>query len=253
MLAKHTEIELSTYHDEYRDWRPPFGATNQDKKEIIWAILKREKKEMRRLEKGYPAMIRSWVDLPDEPKSIVTYTRISRYEEIYNDRARLMASRLHMGVCVDYDSPCRYDPHYARNWAYFETTLRGQSYLSVMKASARLMPSPVTTDVNPQSNLGQEAPKPAATDASSTSSSDDATILNLARSNRRWYVDCVLRIQEMKQQDIDKASRSNTELVRQAISSIKLLHEVEGENGYGWDNPASAMVLRSIVMSEVST
>ncbi|KAG9588854.1 SSS family solute:Na+ symporter, partial [Aureobasidium melanogenum] len=68
--------------------------------------------------------------------------------------------------------------------------------------------------------------------------------LDVAKNNRIWNV------KHVKEQDPTKVSFLNTEFARQAVHSIKLLHEKEGENGYGWDNPASAMILRAVVKND---
>ncbi|KAG9966722.1 hypothetical protein KCU61_g641, partial [Aureobasidium melanogenum] len=74
--------------------------------------------------------------------------------------------------------------------------------------------------------------------------------LDVAKDNRIWNVKHVLYIYELQEQDPTKVSFLNTEFARQAVHSVKLLHEKEGENGYGWDNPAFAMILRAVVKND---
>lgn len=78
-------------------------------------------------------------------------------------------------------------------------------------------------------------------------------VMDVAKSNRIWNNKHVLHIYGVKEQDTTKVSFLDTDFARQAIHSIKLLHEKESENGYGWDDPASATILRAVVQNDVGT
>ncbi|KAH0143589.1 hypothetical protein KCU67_g13489, partial [Aureobasidium melanogenum] len=207
-----------------------------------------------KLEKGYP--VEAWVmeEGPNEPKTFLALTRISRFEEIYRLRNRLHNSRLFMGIRVDQQPQRRWNPYAPRNWAYVGDLLRGNVDLlerndrSYEKAVVKLASNTTAMNKEPSSIPSHEA----TTDTTNkpTIASEDDTTLHIAISNRTWDVELVLDIYELKEQDPTKVSDYNIELARQAVHSIKLVHEKEGENGYGWDNPASAAILRAVVQND---
>lgn len=256
VLDTHTEAALIRYHDLYRAWKPLPDTAKRDKSAIMWEILDKEKILMRKLEKGYP--VEAWVieEGPNEPKTFFALTRISRFKEIYHLRHHLLQSRLFMGIRMDQGPQRRWNPYAPRNWAYVASLLRGnsdrlESGQSYEKAAAKLASNTTAMNKEPSSIPSYEA----TTDTTNkpTIASEDDTTLHVAISNRIWDVKHVLRIYELKEQDPTKVSDFNTEFARQAVHSIKLVHKKEGENGYGWDNPASATILRAVVQNDVGT
>ncbi|KAH0388606.1 hypothetical protein KCU92_g805, partial [Aureobasidium melanogenum] len=254
VLETHTEAALIHYHDLYRAWDPLSDTVKRDKSAIMWKILEKEKTAMRKLEKGYP--VEAWVmeEGPSEPKTFLALTRISRFEEIYRLRDHLRNSRLFMGIRMDQELQRRWSPYAPRNWAYVGDLLRGNFDLlesdaeSYQQAAAKLASNTTAMNKEPSSIPSHEATT--VTTNKPTIASEDDTTLHIAISNRTWDVELVLDIYELKEQDPTKVSDYNTELARQAVHSIKLVHEKEGENGYGWDNPASATILRAVVQND---
>ncbi|KAG9532842.1 hypothetical protein KCU93_g535, partial [Aureobasidium melanogenum] len=254
VLGTHTEAALIHYHDLYRAWNPLSDTAKLDKSAIMWEILEKEKNSMRKLEKGYPNEAWLCEEGPDEPKTFFALTRISRFEEIYRLRDHLRNSRLFMGIRMDQEPQRRWTPYAPRNWAYVASLLRGhfdrleRNDRSYEKAAAKLASNTTVMNKEPSSIPSFEA----TTDTTNkpTIASEDDTTLHIAISNRTWDVKLVLDIYELKEQDPTKVSDYNTEFARQAVHSIKLVHEKEGENGYGWDNPASAAILRAVVQND---
>ncbi|KAG9519261.1 hypothetical protein KCV07_g5114, partial [Aureobasidium melanogenum] len=219
VLATHTEAALIHYHDLYRAWDPLSDTAKRDKSATMWEILKKEKTSMRKLEKGYPVEALVMEEGPNEPKTFLALTRISRFEEIYRLRHHLRNSRLFMGIRMDQEPQRRWTPL--------------QHHRHEQRAVIHSQHEAMTDTTN----------KP-------TIAPEVNMVLDVAKSNRIWNVKHVLHIYGAKEQDTTKVSFLDTDFARQAIHSIKLLHEKEGENGYGWDNPASATILRAVVQND---
>ncbi|KAH0356367.1 hypothetical protein KCU83_g1215, partial [Aureobasidium melanogenum] len=180
--------------------------------------------------------------------------RGSRFEEIYHLHDHLREQRLYMGTRMDQGPQRRWNPYAPRNWAYIASFLRGhfdrlgRNDWAYQKAAVKLASNTTILNKEPSSIPSYEA----TTDTTNkqTIASEVNMVLDVAKNNRIWNVKHVLYIYELKEQDPTKVSFLNTEFARQAVHSIKLLHEKEGENGYGWDNPAFAMILRAVVKND---
>lgn len=112
---------------------------------------------MRKLEKGYPVEALVMEEGPNEPKTFLALTRISRFEEIYRLRHHLRNSRLFMGIRMDQEPQRRWTPYAPRNWAYVASLLRGhfdrleRNDWSYEKAAAKLASNTTAMNKEPSS------------------------------------------------------------------------------------------------------